>query len=49
MVYQLKIVVPDNAAIQREFNGFLDFELNENDSVYPHGYLLGVNVGYVIK
>lgn len=49
MVYRLNIVTPENAGIQRRFNDFFSFELSENESTYPHGYLLGINVGYVIK
>jgi len=49
MFYNIRIDGPDSTFVFDEFASFFDFELRKNDSTYPHGYLLGFNLGYVIK
>lgn len=47
--YNVRLKSPIEGEIWDEFRGFFDIELPEGSGLLPHGYLLGLNVGYVIK
>lgn len=47
---RVTIQSPDKSAeIQNEFRGFINLQLPDGDSVLPSIYLLGLNIGYIIK
>lgn len=49
LAYNVRLKSPIEGEIAEEFRSFIDFELPEGSGLLPHGYVLGLNLGYVIK
>lgn len=49
LAYHVGIKSPIEGEVTDDFRDFFDVELPEGSGFLPHGYLLGLNVGYVIR
>ncbi len=49
LTYRVQVVSPIEGEVLNDFREFLDLELQEGSGLLPHGYLIGLNVGYVVR
>ena len=49
MTYHVHIKSPIEGEVLNDFREFFDVELPEGTGFLPHGYVIGLNVGYVIR